>query len=150
MNGHIADKINVASGKTDILPHIEQFFDCYLAIVIKNVALGIRKQKARISGINPGIRPLGKFRHFARKTLVIIRAGFLKGNDFGQDLPGNNILGIAQAVNVRPVIVAQTAARLGPLIVKIGIEVMPKIICHDYLPKAGIRNCFCAWSRLRE
>ena len=62
-----------------------------------------------------------------------VEAGFggLQGHKLGQNLPGDDVLDIAQAVDVGGAVLS---TRFQVKVIEIGIEVMPQIVLHHVLP----------------
>ncbi len=128
MHANIADKENIAGAKAYILADVEQLLDCNLAVIVEDVALGSGDEILGIFRINGSIRSGRQFVALAEPAPVGISRGFLRRHDLGENLAGDDILRIAEAVNVGAFVLAEAAPWLGALVIEIRIEIMPQVV----------------------
>ena len=136
VHGHITHKKDVASLKAHVLTYVEQGLNGNFAVKVKNIALGGSKQIAGITWIYAGVAAHGEGVIFKYEALVNLGPGVFKRHKLSQNLPGDNILDVAQTVYVGLSIIS---TRFEVEIIEIGIEVMPQIVLH-HAPSVGLKG----------
>ena len=127
VHGQIAHEHDVAGVKAHVSAHVQHFFHRNQAVVIEDIPIGRGHDPIRILAVRGAVGAYGQASFAIKKTRIAPRVGkLLQIDDFGQHLPGDHVLHIAQVVRVHGAV--GPFGRGEPHMAEIGIKVVVQII----------------------